>query len=332
MALLNDQLPINGDKMVLIEKNPSDPRILQTSTLFYDQARDAMFDLMTAMMKEGKLEHLLIPAYIGWSPKEGSGIYDPIVKLAHSGLTHSFYRIDSLLNIDIEDLSEQIQQNLSRNQALLVVNYFGFYDAQVLKIIQIAHEAGVTVIEDNAHGLYTHLRSGGIGADATFFSLHKMLPFRSGGSLVVNNNALSALPLNGLTNDKTNYKPWLYDLGMIARVRRENYNYLLKIIHTKDHSDLFDILYDDLPLEIVPQSLPILIRRGNRFAIYERMNEAGFGVVSLYHTLIEPIQNPRFSDSLSLSGRILNLPVHQDVDTALYEEMIDMLIQCCLET
>ena len=317
---------------MLIEKNPSDPRISRTTTLFYDQARDAMYDLMAAMMKEGKLEHLLIPAYIGWSPKEGSGIYDPIVKLAQSGLTHSFYRIDSLLNIDIEDLHQQIKQNSTRIQVLLVVNYFGFYDSHLQEIIRIAHEAGVTVIEDNAHGLYTHLRSGGIEADATFFSLHKMLPFKAGGSLIVKNKELSALSLNGLTEDKTNYKPWLYDLGMIARVRRENYNYLLKIIHTKDHSGSFDILYDDLPLEVVPQSLPILISKGNRFAIYERMNEAGFGVVSLYHTLIEPLQNPSFSESLALSGRILNLPVHQDVDTDLYEEMIDLLIRCCLET
>ena len=45
------------------------------------------------------------------------------------------------------------------------------------------------------------------------------------------------------------------------------------------------------------------------------MNAAGFGVVSLYHTLIDQIPRDEFPDSVELSRTILNLPVHHEADT-----------------
>lgn len=54
------------------------------------------------------------------------------------------------------------------------------------------------------------------------------------------------------------------------------------------------------------------------------MNRAGFGVVSLYHTLIEPISESVYPESHRLSRKILNLPVHQDI----LPEDLDALIAC----
>ena len=62
----------------------------------------------------------------------------------------------------------------------------------------------------------------------------------------------------------------------------------------------------------VPQSFPIVLHYGDRDRIYREMNAAGFGVVSLYHTLVPAIDPQLFPASAQLSRRILNLPVHQD--------------------
>ena len=57
------------------------------------------------------------------------------------------------------------------------------------------------------------------------------------------------------------------------------------------------------------------------------MNENGFGVVSLYHTLIEPLHKPEFCETLWLSKHILNLPVHQDVECSKYVDMMNLMMR-----
>lgn len=317
---------------MLIDKNPENRTIALSTVYYYDRARDAMHDIMAEMAKLGKLKHVLLPAYIGWSPKEGSGIYDPIVQLEKLGVGHSFYHIDSLLRVDTNDLYNRLKQDCYSPRVLLLVNYFGFPDINAREIVQEAHQNGVLVIEDNAHGMYTYLRRGGIGADASFFSIHKMLPYDKGGSIIIKNEELKKLPLCGISPEATPYKPWLYDLGEISKVRRDNFNTLLDVIRNKDYASLFTILYDSLPEDTVPQTLPIILHKGDRFAVYEKMNAAGYGIVSLYHTMIKPINNHEYSKSLELSSRILNLPVHQDVDPSRFPEMVDLLLRCCRET
>lgn len=44
---------------------------------------------------------ILLPSYIGVSPKEGSGIFDPIIKLRDEGLIDPlFYKVNDGLYID----------------------------------------------------------------------------------------------------------------------------------------------------------------------------------------------------------------------------------------
>lgn len=71
--------------------------------------------------------------------------------------------------------------------------------------------------------------------------------------------------------------------------------------------------------------------RANRDAVYHGMNRDGFGVVSLYHTLIEPIAPAAFPDAHRLARRILNLPVHQDILPEHLDAMAAVLKQSLAE-
>jgi dTDP-4-amino-4,6-dideoxygalactose transaminase len=55
------------------------------------------------------------------------------------------------------------------------------------------------------------------------------------------------------------------------------------------------------------------------------MNAAGFGVVSLYHTLISQVPPQSFPAAVRVSRRILNLPVHQDISHEALEAMVSEL-------
>src|ERR1022692_1635522 len=46
---------------------------------------------------------ILCPAYLGWSPKEGSGVLDPLKELGFQVL---FYRVTASLGIDTQHLAE----------------------------------------------------------------------------------------------------------------------------------------------------------------------------------------------------------------------------------
>jgi len=83
-----------------------------------------------------------------------------------------------------------------------------------------------------------------------------------------------------------------------------------------------DPLFPAVPEGVVPQTLPVLILNRPRDTLYFELNNLGYGVVSLYHTLIEPIREADFPESHWLSKRILNLPVHQDASVEMLEAMV----------
>ena len=55
------------------------------------------------------------------------------------------------------------------------------------------------------------------------------------------------------------------------------------------------------------------------------MNESGYGVVSLYHELIAPIDKS-FAIEHEISNTILNLPVHQDI----FPDQLDSMLRTFL--
>lgn len=307
----------------MIDKIQKDKLNYRIDMNYYQRARDAMFDAVQQLFDIGYRD-IFIPGYIGWSPREGSGIFDPINQI--EGLSRHYYRMTKDLAIDIDTL----QDRLSEKSILLIVNYFGFRDKQIEALIKSAKEKDCVIVEDNAHGFFTFFCHGSIGADITFFSLHKMFPFENGGSLLLLNDRLPIQPKH--SPEKTNEMvPFVYDINGIAKRRKQNFCILMALM--KGNEDYFVPLksIDDIT-QNVPQTFPIIIKRGNRDKIYEYMNALGYGVVSLYHTMIDELQNDEHNEAWWLSKHIMNLPVHQDCDGTEYTAMIDTLREACNNT
>lgn len=272
----------------------------------FPTARAAFRVLLTRMGVPAK-GSVLLPSYVGWSPREGSGVFDPIREL---GASYSFYRMTRELKIDLEDLARALGGEPSR--ALLLIHYFGYPDPFAREAAALAREAGVVVVEDEAHALLSDLVGGvcGRAGAASLFSLHKMLPLDTGGLLVLNDlqwhqPSRETVPVQALAARLSEF-----DLAGIAKVRRENAAFLARRLEPL-HGALTP-LRPELPPGVVPQTFPVLLRQAPRDDVYARMNAAGFGVVSLYHTLISELEETSFPDSHWISRRILNLPIHQD--------------------
>mgnify|MGYP001080041945 CR=1 FL=1 len=306
-----------------IEKIQNNPENFKINFLFYKRARDAMFDIINNLNVHGFMD-IYVPDYIGWSPKEGSGIFDPLNTI--SDLKRHYYKMSRELEIDVMDLKKEIK----KHSILLVVNYFGFRDKSLRELIEYAHSIDCIVIEDNAHGFYTYFCKGKAEADVTFFSLHKMFPFSQGGGMIIDNKDLMVEELNNI-KEPIGFNPFKYDYNSIARKREENYRALYLMMENCE--SYFIPLKDISAIEKnVPQTFPIIIKRGNRDKIYKIMNDAGYGVVSLYHTLIEELRGSEHSKALWLSQHIMNLPIHQDTDKTMYKGMLNTLICACNQT
>lgn len=315
---------------MIINKTASEEGNYKLCDYYYDSAREGMYDLLLNMTNDGLIKTVFVPGYVGWSPREGSGIFDPINKIDNVSVV--YYRMDNNLNIDLNSLYEKMDSLFNEKFAVLIVNYFGFVDPNVEEIYSRVKQKNGWVIEDNAHGFFTSLYSNHSSADATFFSLHKMFPFNNGGSIKVINDKLKKYSFEGKNVNQIVDNPWLYDVSKIAFIRKSNYEKIDKLVRLNKYTSFFEPLKEKLSDGIIPQTYPIKIQVGNRDKIYELMNQSGYGVVSLYHTLIEPLRNSEHSDALSLSKQILNLPVHQDVNSNEYENMVELLAKYCIET
>ena len=133
----------------MIDKIQTNQQNYKIDFHYYNSARDAMKDVVDKLVIKGYSD-IYIPGYIGWSPKEGSGIFDPLNNIPN--LHRHYYRMTKSLWIDIEYL----KNNLSNHSLLLIVNYFGFRDRNIQEVVSLAHERDCVVIEDNAHGFYTY--------------------------------------------------------------------------------------------------------------------------------------------------------------------------------
>ncbi len=305
------------EKSMLITKKPVTSEVFFRPAFSFPNARSAFKALLQELLLPG--DAVLLPSYIGWSRNEGSGVFDPIQE---TGAEFSFYRMTRDLTIDLQDLSFKLTQK--KPKLLVLIHYFGYPDPNLVKIVKLAHDAGVYVLEDEAHALFSDWVGGVCGrlGDAVIFSLHKMLPFECGGLLVLNRSLKS---LNDrLTYFKSNDLPefdwWNYDFVGIATRRRQNALHLLDLL--RPFSDRVTPLHSEIPLGVIPQTLPVLINHTSRDAVYFALNDLGYGVVSLYHTLISQIDAAEFPDSCWLSHRILNLPIHQDISLDLLQSMI----------
>lgn len=303
---------------MLIEKSPKRTTAFARPVALFNRARDA-FSAYLRALGPWHDEVVLLPAYVGWSPREGSGVLDPVSQL---GLRYAFYALDDRLNIDVVSVQRCLDQYPVR--LFVIIHFFGFIDPAYEEVVGLAQKVGVTVLEDEAHAMLTDLTTGRCGrlGDAAVFSLHKLLPVPSGGALVLNTDRGASAAHEGLPIDHIPL-PWSADLFGISGRRRDNYWYLqarLKDLE-QDVTILRPLSYE------VPQSMPVLIKNASRDMLYAVMNDAGYGCVSLYHTLVSDIDKAVFPSAHAVSRRIFNLPVHQDV----MPEQLDRLVDCLAE-
>lgn len=322
--------------MSLIEKTQTQTNRFLQHDWYYGAAREAMQDFLTQAASKAKVQDaatkltVMLPGYIGVSPKEGSGIYDPIVALSEQNLIEPlFYAMTDDLRIDTLDAFDAINSKAGTPFVFLKVNYFGFSDPCEETLYHAVKQAGGILLEDNAHGFFTyHARLRHL-CDATFFSLHKQFPFAHGGMLRVLDENLLDWTFNGSTEPHQGENPEAYDIQAISVACIDNFNTVEAL--AQQHLNLWTPLRTLKNIApTVPQTYPLALRSTNRFQVYLDLNEQGYGVTSLYHTLIEPLrEDPRFADSRKLADCVLNIPVHQDVDADLYPELIERLAQAC---
>lgn len=259
-----------------------------------------------------KGSRVLLPGYIGWSAREGSGVFDPIEEL---GAIPMFYRIDQSLHVVADSFAEQIALKPS---AVLLIHYFGMPDPHYPELVRIAKEASIPVLEDEAHAMYTDLIGGVTGrlGDAAVYSLHKMLPLPGGGVLVRPGLDQSSASGSGLQLP--------FDLFGIATARRRNAELADGLIRAIG-SEYVEPLWASIPSGVIPQTLPVVVHSVNRDQLYEDFNRAGFGGTSLYHTMIKALTPSDHPHAHWLARRIFNLPIHQDVSLPAVEAMIECL-------
>lgn len=290
-----------------ISKLARDPDAFRRAAVSYPSARAAFLAALGAL-ELGPGRRVVLPAFVGWSPREGSGVFDPVREL---GVPYAFYRVTEQLDVDVEHLRSLLE--VGDVAVVVLIHYFGRVSPATAAHAALARAHGAVVIEDEAHALFSDLVTGAGGrfGDACLLSLHKMLPLPDGGTLLVNAGADPRL--HGLVGRSTGtigatLDSW--DLAGIAARRRANTACLRAALAPL--AGEVDPLWPDVEPESVLQTFPVVVRRVSRDALYHAMNAAGFGVVSLYHTMIRELSADAFPTSHVLARRILNLPVHQD--------------------
>ena len=304
-----------------VEKGPRFRDAHRRPFRFFPNGRTGFKAFLRAVCRDPG-DRVLLPAYVGWSSREGSGVFDPVREL---GLPYAFCRVDEKLRLDLGHMEDLLRRN--RVKVVVLIHYFGGVDPGYPAAVSLARRHGALVLEDEAHALLTDLVGGASGrlGDACIFSLHKMLPMERGGMLVVNPSREDVLKGSG-RGEPDFPSPWEYDLKEISCRRLENARILSRLLAPL--AGEADPLWGDPPDGQVPQTYPVLIQNRSREQVYFSMNEAGFGVVSLYHTLIDPITPEEFPASHYLSRHILNLPVHQDARPDDLAALVDCLGEC----
>lgn len=296
----------------MITKSASDVSNCKYPYLFTKNARTAWFKTLDALSvyKDKKLS-LLLPSYIGINEKEGSGVFDSVIK---NGADVIFYKVTDNLQVDISDLNKKLESNVI--DVVLVIHYFGFSRVDMDSIRSICEKFSAILVEDCAHAFYINADNSKIGSygDYSFYSLHKYLATSTGGMLKTNNVSLPnpALDINDKIDCVALERFASSDFKQIATVRQRNYLAYEENLATNKNIDvLFKLKSTD-----IPQTFAIRVKNGLREKLYFYLLENDVPTVALYYRLIPQITEKEFPKSLLISNEILNLPVHQDIKTS----------------
>lgn len=306
----------------MITKEPHSKIGFQKNQLFTKSARNAFLHILRKMRDENRT--LLLPAYIGINNYEGSGVFDVV---SISRISYEFYEINSKFSPDLYSL--EIDSN--KKYCLLLIHYFGFVADNFEHIISLCANKDIVLIEDCAHtlsGRFNGQKLGSFGQYA-FHSIHKILPSDDGG-ILVDNSTQKHFSFSADDEGIKKETIALYALAQhdeISQKRIENYHSYLKLLET---TESFDLLHPELAEGIVPLNFPIMVKNGKREKLYFELEKKGILTCALYYRMIPQIAQTDYPISHSMSDSILNLPVHQDTETADIEyicETINSLVK-----
>ena len=306
----------------MITKHASNIEHCHHPVRYYERARNGMYDFLRALRQKNKLDYILLPSYIGYSPKDGSGVYDPVAQV--QGLKYEFYHVDLMLQIDMASVRTALESIKGQSFVLLRMDYYGFTDSNAEALYQLVHEYGGYVLEDNAHSIPDSRDIFGFWSDAVFYAMHKFLPLPKGGMLMLRHHDVRGLELTGGLAPEVNSNLWEYDFSEIARIRRRNFESLEECCKQYAHhfTSMRTLQSDETT---TPYSFPVILKHDDRFSLYNFLNEHGYGVTCLYYSIIEQIPTSVYPESEYLSNHILNFSIHQDVDAREYPAMLALI-------
>lgn len=309
-----------SDAPPFIGKDPVFWERYRSSIVLTSAARTAFSHLLKSVRLAPDAK-VLLPSYIGFSPNEGSGVLDPI---RSAGLPVAFYRLNANLAPDLEDFERQIKSGSIG--VALVIHYFGFCQSHVAAMSAACRNLGILLVEDCAHSLTSTIGGRPLGsfADASIFSVHKVLAAPDGGFLQINNPAIDVAlaPDSARISRESLEILHCSDLARISEARRANY---LALRDRLERMAGLEILFPTLQPGIVPHNFPIRLLNKNRHDVFTAMMDQGVRPVALYYRLIDEIRREDFPEAHDLSDRILNLPVHQDLSVEQMARVADVL-------
>jgi len=279
--------------------------------------RDGFYQILENEKKNGS-DRILLPAYIGLSLVEGSGLLDPVTE---SGFEFEFYKLGQELDPNIEDILLKIE--VFRPSIILIVNYFGWDIAERENLIEQLKKSNVKIIEDDAHNLYKlhSYEKEIVRSDYQIFSIHKTLGCMNGGVVV----SESKIPFIVETIDECDLLAFASsNQDYIHKIRQENFYELgekLSKIKTPNYQFFFQTRKPASPL-----NFPILMtNKEKRHKVYTELLENNIFPTSLYHRLIPNLEVSDYPEAHNISNRILNLPIHQDISQNDLNKMAEIL-------
>ena len=301
----------------MITRRAKDPNNCSHRLSFFQSAR-AAWELILKQVRIMPGQSILLPAYIGITDREGSGIIDPV---EDTKTPYTLYALGERLEVDLLMIEELLKTGL--HPLVLVVHYFGIVHVDMNRLSKLCKKYGTILVEDCAHVASMLETENAIGTygECSIYSIHKSIPVSEGGILRSNSIAFDGLKIPEHRRCSIDVLERLIsaDFSKINRLRRANY---LWLIDEMSEISGLTVLYPDIG-NLVPHDFPVMIHDGFREKLYFALMNEELPTIALYYRLIDSISSSEFPKSHELSKSILNLPVHQD--TTIYD--LEILIK-----
>lgn len=302
----------DGPEDFVIEKEGKSGAGFLSPRHFTSSARAALRHILEVKRRSGARCGILLPAYIGLSPVEGSGVFDPVCE---AEVPYAFYQVDDRLRPDLQDIEQQLRTG--RFGLVLLIHYFGCAQVAPAAVVAVCRRYGVQVIEDCAHTLLGGLGPEKLGTfgDYAIFSVHKTAPTSDGGFFYDHVGDVAGHPLApGAELCRSTLEQFARFHAEAASARRRHL--YLTVASWVAELPALELFFATLPPGTVPLNCPVLVPPPKRKALYFALAARGVKPTALYHRLIPALSGGRYASAHRVSTSILNLPTHSDVSDA----------------